>query len=112
MRETRTQLAFAAQAGSADYTACGQSFQSGVVIGNKGIARIFTLTDASQHKTLRQVHRHVLQRMHGNVGAAVFQRGFQFFHEQTLATYFGQRDIQDLIALRGHAQDADYSLWV
>jgi len=43
-------------------------------------------------------------------GAPVFQSGFKLFHEQALAADFGQRDIQNLVALRGHAQYADLGL--
>ena len=40
-------------------------------------------------------------------GAAVFQRGLQFLHEQALAAHLGQRAVQDLVAAGGHAQQFD-----
>ena len=36
--------------------------------------------------------------MHGAVDLALEQRGLDFFHEQPLATDFGERDVADLIA--------------
>jgi len=72
--------------------------------------RIFAFADRGKHETFRQIHRHIFQRMHGEVGASVFQRGFQLFHEQALSADFGQRDIQNLVALRGHAQYANFGL--
>jgi hypothetical protein len=38
------------------------------------------------------------------VGAAFFQRHFEFLDEQALAAHLGQRAVQDLVALGGHAQ--------
>ena len=82
------------------------------MIGDECIARIFALADAGQHEPVGQVHRHILERMHGDIGAAIFQCSFQFFDEQALAADLGQSDIEDLVALRGHAQYADGSFWV
>ena len=48
--------------------------------------------------------------MHGEVGAPVFQRGFQLLDEQSLAADLGKGHIEDLVALRGHAQYTDSGL--
>jgi hypothetical protein len=69
-----------------------------------GIARILTLHHAGEIKACRQVHRHVLERVNGDVGAPFFQRDFQLLDEQALATNLGQAAVQDLVALGGHAQ--------
>ena len=45
--------------------------------------------------------------MHRQVGAALFQRGFQLLDEQALAADLGQRAVEDLVAARGHAQQFD-----
>ncbi len=45
--------------------------------------------------------------MHGQVGAAVFQRNFKLFHKQALAADLAQRAIQNLVTQGGHAQQAD-----
>ena len=42
--------------------------------------------------------------MHGEVGAAFFQREFQFLDEQALAADLAQRAVEDLVAAGGHAQ--------
>ena len=44
--------------------------------------------------------------MHRQMGAPIGERRFKFFHKQALATDFGERFVQNLIALRRHAQDA------
>jgi len=72
--------------------------------------RVFALADGGQHETFRHIHRHILQRMHGEIGAPVFQRGFQLFNEQALAADFRQRHVENLVTLRGHAEDADFGL--
>ena len=81
-----------------------------MLVRNERIVRVFAFADGGQHETFRQIHRHVFQRMHGEVGAPVFQRGFQLLHEQTLAADLGQRHIENLVALGGHAQYADLDL--
>ncbi|MNT50117.1 hypothetical protein D3C72_1870190 [compost metagenome] len=42
--------------------------------------------------------------MHGQIGSAGLQRGFQLLDEQALATHLGERAVQDLVSARGHAQ--------
>lgn len=42
--------------------------------------------------------------MHGQVSPAFFQCDFQFLHKQALATDLAQGTVQNLITLRGHAQ--------
>ena len=42
--------------------------------------------------------------MHGQIGAAFFEREFQFLHEQALAADLGERAVQNLVTLGGHAQ--------
>jgi hypothetical protein len=54
------------------------------------VARVFALQHGGQRKAFRQLHRHILERMHGQVGAAFGHRHFQFLHEQALAAHFGQ----------------------
>ncbi|MPM74814.1 hypothetical protein SDC9_121803 [bioreactor metagenome] len=45
--------------------------------------------------------------MHGQIGTAFFQRQFQLLHEQALAADLGERAIQNLVTLGGHAQQPD-----
>ena len=47
-------------------------------VGDEGIARVLALQHRGQLEAVRQVHRHVFQRMHREVRAAVFERRFQF----------------------------------
>ena len=100
----RLQQHLAAQAGGADDSALRQVLQAGVARRDKGVARVFALHHAGEKHALGQHHGHVLERVHGNVGAAVGQRGFEFLDEQALAAHLAQRAVQDLVAQRGHAQ--------
>ena len=75
--------------------------------GNKGVAWVFTLHHTGQRKTVGQVHGHVFEGMHRQVGAAFFQRGFQLFHEQAFATHLAEGPVQDLVTLGGHSQQRD-----
>ena len=45
--------------------------------------------------------------MHGQVGAAFFECGFELFDKQAFAAHFAQRPVQNLVALGGHAQERD-----
>ena len=103
----RLQQHGAAQAGGAHHGALRQVLQAGMAGRDPGVARVFALHHAGQCEALGQLHGHVLERMHGDVGAALFQRGFQLFHEQALAADLAQRAVQDLVALGGHAQQGD-----
>ena len=48
--------------------------------------------------------------MDGQIGAPVLQRLLQLFDKQTLAADFGQGFVENLVALGGHAQNADAAL--
>ena len=48
--------------------------------------------------------------MHGQVGAAFLHRDFEFLDEQALAADRRQRLVEDLVALRRHAEDIDLAL--
>ncbi len=45
--------------------------------------------------------------MHGEVGAALFERRLELLDEQALAADLGQRAVEDLVAARGHAEQLD-----
>ncbi len=94
----------AAQAGGTHHRALGQILQARIARRDKGIARVFALHHAGQGEALGQLHGHVLERVHGDMGAAFFQGHFQFLDEQALAAHLGEGAIQDLVALGGHAQ--------
>ena len=102
-----TQQRHAAQAGGADDSTLGQFGQVRVVIGNQGITRVFALHHAGQDKTFGQRHRHVLERVHGQVGTALLNGHLQLFDEQAFAADFAQAAVQNLVALGRHAQERD-----
>jgi hypothetical protein len=72
-----------------------------------GVARVLALHHATQRKAVRQFHRHILERVHGDVGAPLFQRHLKLLDKKTLATDLAERAVQDLVAQRGHAQQGD-----
>ncbi len=106
MRVARAQLGFAAQAGGADHAAGRQIGQAFVLVRDEGVARVLALADHRQLESRRQFHRHVLHRMHGQIGLSRLQRHLELLDKQALAADFGQRDIENLVAARGHAQNA------
>ena len=112
MRETRAQLGFAAQAGCADHRAFGQFFQPFVAVGHQRVKRVGALAHRHQNKAFRQIHRHIFKRMHCQIGAVFLQCGFQLFDKQAFAADFGQGFVQNLVALRGHAQNIDRAAWI
>jgi hypothetical protein len=50
--------------------------------------------------------------MHGKVSLAFLHRDFEFLDEQALAADFGERPIEDLIALGGHAENDNFRPWI
>ena len=77
------------------------------MVGDQRIARVFALHHTRQLKPFWQFHRHVFERVHGQICAAFFERHFQFFDKQTLAADLAQGAVQNLVALGGHAQQGD-----
>ena len=100
-------LRFATQRGGAHHRAWRHVGEAFVAVGDKGVERAFARGDAGQGELLTHQHRHVLHRMHGDVGTAVEQRVLEFLDEQSLAADLGQRSVEDLVATRGHAQQFD-----
>ena len=68
-----------------------QLIQRGKLVRDEGIARILARRDGRQHEAFRHHHRHILHRMHGEVGLAFLHRHFEFLDEQALAADFGER---------------------
>ena len=108
LRVFGAQDGFAAQAGGADDGAGRQIIQRCIVVGNESIAGIFAGRDGGQHEAFRHHHRHVLHRMHGEVGLALLHRHFEFLDEQALAADFGERPVENLVALGGHAENDNF----
>ena len=50
--------------------------------------------------------------MHRQIGTVFLQCGFQLFDKQAFAADFGQGFVQNLVALRGHAQNIDRAAWI
>jgi hypothetical protein len=66
---------------------------------------------AFQHRAEREFgiefHRHVFQRVHGDVGAAVEHCDFELLEEQTLAADLGKRAVEDQVAARAQRDQLD-----
>ena len=90
----------AAQGGGADDGAGRQRVQIGMAVADEGISGVFAFEYRRQFEAGIQLHRHILQRMHRDVGLTAFQRQFQLLQEQTLAADGRQRAIQYLVAAR------------
>lgn len=69
-----------------------------MAIGDEGIARIGAIEDGAQLERRLQIDRHVLQTMHGQIGAAVEQGVFEFLDEEPLAAHLGEGAVEDLVA--------------
>ena len=98
------QLRLAAQARRADARAAGQLREIEIAIRDERVARILARGDRREREALRHVHRHVLQRMHGEIGAALGHRDLELLDEQALAADVGERLVEDPVALRRHAE--------
>ena len=112
MREAGAQLTLAPQAGSAHYAVRRKLIKACVLIGDQGIARIFTRRNCRQGKSFRHIHWYILHRVHGNIRATVLKRLFQLFDEQSLAADFREGYVKNLISARRHAKYAEFGLRV
>ena len=106
-RVPRLQLCSPAHAGGTHHRIGRKFIQRGIPGAHEGIARIGPRHHCRQVETFGQVHRHILERMHGQFGTPVEQRHLQFLGEQPLAADLGQRPVQDLVSAGGHAQQRD-----
>ncbi len=107
VRILRMDLGLAPQARGADDCAGRHVVERGVLVRHEGIQRHLALAGGDQREALRQHHRHVLHRMHRDVGAAVEQGVFELLDEQPLAADLGERAVEDLVAAGGHAEQFD-----
>ena len=98
---------FPAQAGRSDPRTSGQARETEKMVGYEGVARVFALADRREREAFGQVHRHILERMDGKVGATLRHRDFELLDEQTLAADVGERPVENPIPLRGHAEKLD-----
>ena len=85
----------------------GSSREVEVAVGHERVARILARGDRRQREALRHVHRHVLERMHGEIGAALGHRDLELLDEQPLAADVGERPVEHPVALRRHAEQLD-----
>ena len=69
--------------------------------GDECIRVIGTIQHRGDAKSLRHFRRHVLHRVHCDVGIALLHRDFEFLDEQTLPADFLQASVQDLVTTRG-----------
>ncbi|OIQ74534.1 hypothetical protein GALL_438120 [mine drainage metagenome] len=106
LRKTRPDLRLPPQAGRAHHRARGHVGQAGMAAAHPGVARILAFHHGSERKPRRQIHRHILQRMHRQIGEALLHCHFEFLDEQPLAADLRQRPVENLVALGGHAENA------
>ncbi len=107
IRAGGAQLALAAQAGGTDHGTLRQLVDLVETVGDKRIAGIFPFADGVQAEPLRELHRHVFHGVDGDVGASFQHGSLQLLDEQPFAADFGERGIQDLVALGAHGNQLD-----
>ena len=96
------QLGLAAQAGGTDLRALRQLLKAPICIAHKGIARLVTLGNHRELQACGHLCRHILEAVHREVDFAVEHGLLQLFRKEPLAADFGQRCIEDLVALGLH----------
>ena len=77
------------------------------MVRHQGVSGVFTRQHAGKGEARRQIHGHVLERMHRQIGFSQFQGNFQLFDKQALAADFTQGSVQYLVAQRCHSQQID-----
>src|SRR5690606_23208719 len=84
-----------------------QGVDAVIAVADERVGMVGTGQDRRQREARVQLHRHVLERVHGAVGFAALHRHFQLLEEQTLAADGGQRAVQDLVAAGAHRHQLD-----
>ncbi|OIQ64163.1 hypothetical protein GALL_542870 [mine drainage metagenome] len=101
------QQGHAAQAGGSHHRPLRQGIQAGIPRRDKRITRVFPLHDTCQLKAVGQLHRHVLERMHRQIGPTVFECDLKLLDKQAFATYLAQCPVKNLVAQGGHSQQVN-----
>ena len=96
----RGDLRLAPQAGGADHRAGRQGGEIFMARRDERIARVLAREDRGEREARRQLGRHVLHRVHRDVGAALGQRRLQLLDEQALAALLGERHVEQFVAAR------------
>jgi hypothetical protein len=105
--ETRRNQRLSAQATGADNRPRRQGLQAVEVVGDEGIAWVFALEHGGEGEAFGQLHWHIFQGVHREIGPPLFHCDFELFDEQALTAHFGQGTVEDLVATRRHAKDFD-----
>jgi hypothetical protein len=104
LRIALAQLSLAAQARGTDDAVRRHFSERRISVGHPGVTRVVALHDSRQHEAGRHVHRHILERVHCEIGAAVGHRLLELLDEKTLAADIGKRLIDNAVALRRQAE--------
>ena len=91
------QLGRAPQRAGPDYCVRGEFVET---FSDQRIARVFALGHGGEHQAGRQFGGQIFQAMYRQIGAAGQQGLLDFFREQSLAAYFRQGHIGNLVACR------------
>ena len=110
LRILRSQNRFAAQAGGSHHGPRRQFVKRRKTIGNQSITWILARRDGRQGKALGHLHRHILERMHRQVGAPFLHGDLKLLDEQSFATDLRQRAIENLIAAGCHPENVDHRI--
>ena len=102
VRAACAQLRLAAQRGGADHRAGRQRIDAVKIVADEGVGRIGALQHRRQAEARLQLHRHVLERVHGAVGLTALHCQLQLLQEQALAADGRQRAVQLLVATGAH----------
>jgi len=81
-------------------------------LGMLQIARVLPFADRGDGKAPGKGHRHILHRVHRDVGFALLQRSLELLDEEPLAADLRKRSPEAAVALRGHAKQANFAVWV
>ena len=109
------ELGLASQARAADTGALRQRVQAGGGVADEGVRVVRALQHCRDTKPVGHFRRHVLHRMHGDIGVTGLHRNFEFLDEQALAADLLQAAVEDLVASRRqgnefHGPDVGQSL--
>ena len=108
VRPPVTQLALASRARGADARTAWQGRERGVPGRHEGVARVAALQRGRDRESGRQLARHVLHRVDGEVRDAFLHRVLELLDEQALAAHRGEAAVQDAVTLGDDRDEAHH----
>ena len=108
VRAPMQELGAAPEAGGSDYGILGEAIRVIARVGDESISRIVALGDRREDYTLRDLRRHILRGVYGQVDIAGQERFVELACEDVALVYNGERHVRVVLAGGFDGPDFDF----